>query len=87
MNHPAYDHRHTITDDFLTYGNDGIILNRAAERRAHEATGRQLAATLGTTCPLTSLRHLVGTLLISAGTALSGAVPGPALDTSDPRTA
>ncbi len=75
MNHPANAHRPTVSHDFLTFGNHGIELNRAAERRAHEVTNRYLAATLGTAGPLTSIRQLVGALLISAGTALSGAVP------------
>ncbi len=75
MNHPANVHRHTVSHDFLTFGNHGIELNRAAERRAHEATNRRLAASFGTASPATSIRQRVGALLISAGTALSGAVP------------
>lgn len=87
MNHPAYAHRQTVTDDFLTFGNEGIAINRAAERRDREGADHRLAATLDMPGPLRSVRRLIGQRLIAAGTTLAGAVPVPAPDASEPGSA
>lgn len=75
MNHPAYVHRHTIAHDFLTFGNDGIGLNRAAERRAEEQANHQVAASLAAPDTLHVVRRWLGNVLIATGTAIAGAVP------------
>ncbi len=75
MNHPAYVQKHTVSNDFLTFGNDGIALNRAAERRAQEQASHQVAASLGAPDTLHVVRRWLGNVLIAAGGAIAGAVP------------
>jgi hypothetical protein len=87
MNHPPYVHRQSIASDFLTYGNDGIGLNRAAELRASDLAATSVAATLPSTTAFGSIRRLVGNLLIVTGTALAGAVPDSTPSASRARTA
>lgn len=86
MNHPPYVNRHSITDDFLTYGNEGIGLNRAAELRLRDRADRQADAARQATGRIGSLRRRAGTLLIATGTALAGSVPTPSPEASEPGT-
>ncbi len=75
MNHPPYVHRHTIAHDFLTYGNNGIGVNRAFERRAEEQANHQVNLLTRGPGRSISFRRRLGSLLIASGTAISGAVP------------
>lgn len=83
MNHPTHPSRNSMSQDFFTFGNEGIGLNQAAERRAVEQADRHLAAALHTPGPLGSLRRRAGSLLIAIGTAVAGAVPCPNPDTAE----
>lgn len=76
MNHSTNLHHQTIAHDFLTFGNDGIGLNRAAELRAGYRANRHPAAP-NRSRPFLALRRLSGHVLIAAGTTLAGAVPAP----------
>jgi len=82
MNHPSHPSRNSMSRDFLTFGNDGIGLNRAFERRAAEQAHYHVAASLGAPGALLFVRRWLGNLLIATGAAISGAVPS-----SDPEVA
>ncbi len=84
MNHPSPT---SMSQDFLTFGNEGIALNRAAERRAVEQADNHLAVTLQIPSPLVSLRRWLGNALIATGAAISGAVPCLNPDTAEHRAA
>lgn len=75
MNHPSHPSRNSMCCDFLTFGNDGIGLNRAFERHAEEQARNRVAASLGAPGVLFVVRRWLGNALITTGAAIAGAVP------------
>ena len=78
MNHPSHPFRNSMSSDFLTFGNQGIELNRALERRANERARDYLDATdsrLAVGRPLLTMRSLIGAALIAVGGTIAGAAP------------
>jgi hypothetical protein len=59
-----------ISHDFFTFGNDGIGLHHAEERRANERERNRLAGYRPR--PVSAFRRRLGALLISAGQDLRG---------------
>ncbi len=67
-----------MSSDFMTFGNAGIELNRAFERRADEQARDRLAANLTSPAvrhPLQTMRSRIGAALITVGGAIAGAAP------------
>lgn len=64
----------TSTRDFLTYGNAGIELARANERRANDLAGAEALPSLSRLLPA---RRWLGSHLIALGRHVAGA-PAPA---------
>ena len=76
MSYPQSSTRPSIADDFFTFGNDGIGLHLAEERRIAERERNRLAARhprrVGT------FRRRLGALLIAAGQDILGeCAPAP----------
>ena len=73
--------RHSISHDFLTYGHNGLGLNRADELRAAERERDHLAATVRAPGSPSFVRRWLGDLMIALGTGIAGkqARPRPAL--------
>jgi hypothetical protein len=72
MNHQTQIPRHTISHDFLTYGHEGIGLNRAMERRAAERERDLIAATHRAPGLPSSVRRWLGDIMIAIGTGIAG---------------
>ncbi|MEJ7902494.1 MAG: hypothetical protein WKF63_11655 [Thermomicrobiales bacterium] len=75
MKYPSHPSSNSVSRDFLTYGNDGIGVNRAFERRIEERSRYQADLLARGPNGSLSFRRKLGSLLIAAGTAISGAVP------------
>jgi hypothetical protein len=76
MNHRQSSTQHSIANDFFTFGNDGIGLHHAAERRVAERERNRLA----THQPhrVGAFRRRLGALLIAAGQDIRGeCMPAP----------
>ncbi|MDQ3656028.1 MAG: hypothetical protein M3457_13250 [Chloroflexota bacterium] len=82
MNYPSRPSRNSMSRDFLTFGNDGIALNRTFERRLAEQARDHMAASLGAPGALLFVRRWLGNVLIATGAAIAGAV-----SSSDPEVA
>ena len=58
--------------DFFTYGNEGLAVNRAEERRAAEQQRYQVKQALHATHQTPWGRRVLGSLMIELGTRMSG---------------
>lgn len=76
MNSRHHSYSSPISDDFFTYGNEGIGLHHIEERRAAERERNRLAG--GRPRSIGAFRRRLGALLIAAGQDLRGdCVPVP----------
>ena len=64
--------RHSTSHDFLTYGHEGLGVNRAIERRNAERDRDQINATLRAPGVPSAARRWLGNMLIAFGTGIAG---------------
>jgi hypothetical protein len=84
MNHARSSTHHQMSNDFHTFGLDGISLNRVAERHAAELSRNEVAAALRTQGHRPSIRLALGSLLVRFGRSLerpavAAATPPPSV--------
>jgi hypothetical protein len=64
--------RHSISHDLLTFGHEGLGVNRANERRAAERNRDHITATLRASGTPSSARRWLGNAMIAIGTGIAG---------------
>ena len=72
----------SVTSNFLTYGTDGIGVSRSMERRAAERHANAVASALGTSSPMTTIRHWLGDHLVGVHVEVD---PDERLDRAEPQ--
>ena len=72
MNRTPHTSQSSIGRDFIAFGNEGLSVHRANERRAAERNQNQINAALHASRPTPWVRRWLGNMMIALGTGVSG---------------
>jgi hypothetical protein len=72
MHRSTHTSQSSIGRDFMTFGNEGLSVHRANERRAAERHQNQINAALQASRPPPWVRRWLGSLTTALGTRVSG---------------